>query len=87
MARGTLDDIRGGDVFENAAIVRRVLAGEPGPKQDMVALNAAAAFIGAGLVADFAAGIALAKEVIGSGKAMAKLEALIQKSKSFGQKP
>jgi anthranilate phosphoribosyltransferase len=50
-----------------------------------VALNAAAAFIGAGLVADFAAGIRLAQEVIGSGKAMARLGALIQKSKSFGQ--
>jgi anthranilate phosphoribosyltransferase len=50
----------------------------------MVALNAAAAFIGAGLAADFAAGVALAKEVIGSGKAMGKLDALIAKSKSFG---
>jgi anthranilate phosphoribosyltransferase len=87
LARGTLDDIRGGDVFENAAIVRRVLSGEPGPKQDMVALNAAAAFIGAGLAPDFGAGVALAKEVIGSGKAMAKLEALIAKSKSFGKQP
>ena len=78
LTRGTLEDIGGGDVFENAAIIRRVLAGEPGPKQDMVALNAAAAFIGAGLVADFAGGVALAKEVINSGKAMGKLEALIQ---------
>ena len=82
--RGTLDDIRGGDVFENAAIVRSVLGGEPGPKQDMVALNAAAAFIGAGLAADFAGGVALAKSVINSGKAMGKLQALIEKSKSFG---
>jgi anthranilate phosphoribosyltransferase len=84
LARGTLDDIRGGDVFENAAIVRRVLGGEPGPKQDMVALNAAAAFIGAGLAADFAGGVALAKEVIASGKAISRLEALIKKSKSCG---
>ena len=87
LRRGTLDDIRGGDVFTNAAIVRAVLAGEPGPKQDMVALNAAAAYIGAGLVPDFAEGIALAKEVIASGRARAKLEALIAKSKSFGPQP
>jgi anthranilate phosphoribosyltransferase len=85
LTRGTLADIAGGDVFANAAITRRVLAGEPGPKQDMVALNAAAAFIGAGLAADFAGGISLAKEVINRGKAEAKLEALIRKSKSFGQ--
>jgi anthranilate phosphoribosyltransferase len=50
----------------------------------MVALNAAAAFIGAGLVTDFAGGVALAKSVISSGKAMSKLEALIDKSKAFG---
>jgi len=85
LARGTLPDIAGGDVFENAGIVRRVLSGEPGPKQDMVALNAAAAFIGAGLVADFAGGVVLAKEVINRGQAKDKLEALIRKSKSFGQ--
>ena len=39
--RATLADIRGGDVFENARIVRQVLAGEGGPREDMVALNAA----------------------------------------------
>jgi anthranilate phosphoribosyltransferase len=50
----------------------------------MVALNAAAAFIAAGLAPDFPRGIDLAREVINSGKAMAKLEALIAKSKSFG---
>ncbi|MGQ9920117.1 MAG: anthranilate phosphoribosyltransferase [Desulfobacca sp.] len=87
LRRGSLADIRGGDVFANAAIVRAVLAGEPGPKQDMVALNAAAACIGASLVADFAGGIALAKEVIASGRALAKLEALIAKSRSFGPQP
>lgn len=84
LTRATLADISGGDVFANAAIIRRVLSGEPGPKQDMVALNAAAAFIGAGLVADFTGGVALAKEVINRGKALGKLEALIRKSKSFG---
>ncbi len=87
LRRGTLEDIRGGDVFANAAIVRAVLAGEPGPKQDMVALNAAAAFLGARLVPDFAAGIALAKEVIASGRARAKLDALIAKSRSFEPQP
>ena len=84
LKRAALADIRGGDVFENARIVRRVLAGEGGPKEDMVALNAAAAFIAAGLAPDFPAGIALARETIHSGKALGKLEALIAKSKSFG---
>jgi anthranilate phosphoribosyltransferase len=83
LARGQLADIKGGDVFENVRIVRQVLAGEGGPREDMVALNAAAAFIAAGLVPDFPGGIALAREVIHSGQALAKLEGLIEKSKSF----
>jgi anthranilate phosphoribosyltransferase len=84
LKRGTLEDIKGGDVFENARIVRQVLSGGGGPKEDMVALNGAAVFIAAGLSPDFPAGIALAREVINSGRALGKLEALIEKSKSFG---
>jgi anthranilate phosphoribosyltransferase len=37
------EDLRGGDVQHNADVVRRVLAGEPGPVRDAVVLNAAAA--------------------------------------------
>jgi anthranilate phosphoribosyltransferase len=85
LKRATLESIRGGDVFENAKIVRRVLEGEGGPREDMVALNAAAAFIAAGLSPDFPGGIALARETIRSGKALGKLEALIAKSKSYGE--
>jgi anthranilate phosphoribosyltransferase len=40
------EDLRGGDAAENAAIVRAVLAGEPGPRRDIVLLNAAAALGG-----------------------------------------
>jgi anthranilate phosphoribosyltransferase len=84
LPRATLEDIKGGDVFENARIVRQVLAGGGGAKEDMVALNAAAVFIAGGFCTDFPGGIALAKECIKSGKALGKLEALIGKSKSFG---
>ena len=44
---------KGGDARENAAIIRRVLAGEPGPARDVVLLNAGAALFIAG-----AAGVA-----------------------------
>jgi anthranilate phosphoribosyltransferase len=37
------DDLRGGDVHHNADVVRRTMAGEPGPVRDAVLLNAAAA--------------------------------------------
>ncbi len=43
IARAALDDLRGGDVAVNAAIARRILAGEVSPARDAVLLNAAAA--------------------------------------------
>jgi anthranilate phosphoribosyltransferase len=83
LKRATLEDIKGGDVFENARIVRAVLEGEGGPREDMVALNAAAAFIAAGLSPDFAHGVKLAQKTIRSGQALKKLHDLIAKSKAF----
>jgi anthranilate phosphoribosyltransferase len=76
IARGTLADIAGGDAAENAAIVRTVLAGELGPRRDVVVLNAAAALLAAGRAADLAAGVALARASIDSGLALATLDAL-----------
>ena len=43
----TLDDLRGGDAGHNAAVVRTLLAGRPGPIRDAVLLNAAAAIVAA----------------------------------------
>ena len=37
------DDLRGGDASVNAAVARRVFAGEPGPVREAVAVNAGAA--------------------------------------------
>jgi anthranilate phosphoribosyltransferase len=56
LPRATLADLRGGDPARNAAVVRAVLAGEPGPVRDIVLLNAAAAMAAAeGLAAVAAA--------------------------------
>jgi anthranilate phosphoribosyltransferase len=43
IARSEPDDLRGGDVEVNAAVVRRILGGEQGPVRDAVLLNTAAA--------------------------------------------
>jgi anthranilate phosphoribosyltransferase len=72
--------LRGGDAGENAAIVRRVLAGEPGPRRDVVVLNAAAALVVAGAAADLGEGLGLARASLDSGAAAARLEALVQAS-------
>ena len=75
--RCDLSELQGGDAAQNAAIVRAVLAGEPGPKRDVVLLNAAFALVAAGVANDVPAGIALAGDAIDSGRASAKLEQLV----------
>jgi anthranilate phosphoribosyltransferase len=45
-----LASLRGGDAAANAAILRAIFAGEPGPRRDVVLLNAAAVLIAAGAV-------------------------------------
>lgn len=68
---------------QSLAVVNGVLAGEQGPARDIVLLNAGAAIYVAGLAGSLAAGIARAAEVIDSGEAAGKLEALVSFSNSF----
>jgi anthranilate phosphoribosyltransferase len=77
IARARTEELRGGDAQENAAIVRRVLEGEPGPRADVVALNAGAALFVAEAAPDLAQGVVLARRSIASGAAKAKLVALV----------
>jgi anthranilate phosphoribosyltransferase len=76
--RAIPDDIKGGDAPENARIIREILDGQQGPKQDMVLLNAAAAFVAAGLDRDFKEGTQRARDSIESGRAREKLGNLIE---------
>jgi anthranilate phosphoribosyltransferase len=70
----------GGDAEANIVLARSVLAGEAGPHRDIVVLNAAAGLVVAGVVDDIADGVLAATEAIESGRAAAKLEALIEES-------
>jgi anthranilate phosphoribosyltransferase len=81
-ARVTIADLQGGDARSSAEIVRRLLAGEPGPKRDVVLLNAGAALEVAGRAADLEEGVALAAETIDSGAATAALERWVARSGS-----
>ena len=79
----TSADLAGGDAVENAQISRAILAGESGPKRDIVVLNAAAALFVAGAAAELGAGIELARQSIDSGAAAARLEQLIRATAAF----
>jgi anthranilate phosphoribosyltransferase len=80
MARANVSDIKGGDAKKNAAIVREVLDGQPGPRRDMVLLNAGAAFYAADKASDMERGIKMAAESIDSGMASQKLKQLVEKT-------
>ena len=81
-ARQPLAAIRGGDAQENAAILRNVLAGLPGPHLDVVLLNAGAALYVADRAASIEAGIAMAREAVASGGAMRVLEDYVRASRN-----
>ncbi|BAY25269.1 anthranilate phosphoribosyltransferase [Calothrix sp. NIES-2100] len=77
----TIGTLRGGNVQENAEILKAVLQGK-GTKaqQDAVALNASLALQVAGAIPllDHAQGIKLAKDILDSGAPWVKLEELVQ---------
>ena len=75
-----LEAIRGGDAFENADILRSVLNGEQSAYSDTVLLNAGIALFAYGKAKTMKEGIAIARESIESGRAKAKLQALIDYS-------
>ncbi|MDP2989842.1 MAG: anthranilate phosphoribosyltransferase [Kiritimatiellota bacterium] len=80
LSRAGSSALKGGTAAENAAILRSVLGGAPGPRRDVVLLNAAAGLVAGNLATTLRQGVALAKEVIDSGRAMLKLEKLIKVS-------
>jgi len=77
-----IGDLAGGDAVRNAAIIRGVLRGEPGAPRDVTVLNAAAALYVADRAPDLESGVSMAVESVDSGRAMEKLEALVERTRS-----
>jgi anthranilate phosphoribosyltransferase len=75
--RATLDQLTVTSPKESARAIRGILAGEPGPKRDIVLVNAGAALCAADAAPDVAAGIARAAEAVDSGAAATTLEKLV----------
>ncbi|MFH1999949.1 MAG: anthranilate phosphoribosyltransferase [Planctomycetota bacterium] len=80
LKRARLDEISGSSAGENAAHIRNLLLGRPGPRQDAVLLNAGFAAMLADRAGDVSEGVALAREAIASGKAGELLDRLCRVS-------
>jgi anthranilate phosphoribosyltransferase len=82
LPRATVADLRGGTPEESAVMMRDVLGGKlNGARRDAVLLNAAGAL--AAETGDFKSALAEARAAFEAGKALAKLDALIEYSQSF----
>ena len=76
--------MRGGTKEENAATMRRIFQGEPGPLRNIVLLNSGAALMAADRVDSVRQGVDAAAQVIDSGEAMKKLDGLVELSQRLG---
>ncbi|CAB4346532.1 unannotated protein [freshwater metagenome] len=70
----TDQQLSGGGPEENAAIIRAIFSGEPGPQREIASLNAGAAIYVAGRADSIGEGLELAREAIDSGAAAATLD-------------
>jgi anthranilate synthase/phosphoribosyltransferase len=71
-----VEALQGGGPEDNAAIAREVLSGAPGPRRDVVLLNASAALVVAGQAGDLRDGVRQAAAAIDDGRARAQLDRL-----------
>jgi len=72
---------------EAGPLLRRILAGEPGPRSDMVAVNAAFSLHLTGRVASLQAGVTQAQAILRSGRAAALLDAYVQSTQALQPTP
>jgi len=68
---------------QSLALMRSVLDDEPGPARDIVMLNAGVALYAANVAKSMADGVALARDALASGKAMAKMNQFVDATKKL----
>jgi len=76
--KSTLSDLTVNSPEESAHAIREILDGIPGPKRDIVLLNAAAAIIAGGMAEDFPEGLEIAAQSIDTGRAKDTLKNLVE---------
>jgi anthranilate phosphoribosyltransferase len=79
----SLDEIRGGEPEENAAVAREIFDGASGPARDIAVLNAGATIFVAGQADDLPAGVEKATDALASGAAKDVLEKLVERSRDL----
>lgn len=80
LTRASKADLLGGTPAENARITTDILKGAPGPRRDVVLMNAGAGLYIAGKADTIAEGVRLAAQLIDSGAAYTKLQDLVRES-------
>jgi len=68
---------------QSRALMQAVLDNESGPARDIVVLNAGVALYAANVAPSMAEGIALAREALASGKALAKMHQFVARTKEL----
>src|SRR3954452_16887325 len=87
LERARPEDVPAGTPDANAAVTRRVFAGEAGPERDLVALNAGAAIYAAGGAGTIADGVREAEGVLDAGRADAVLERFVARTTELAATP
>jgi anthranilate phosphoribosyltransferase len=82
--RAPLSAIIGGDAKENAKIMRNIFSNRAEtPQRDIVLVNAAAALMADGMAGDMQEGLEIARDALLSGKAIEKLQQIIDVSRKL----
>ena len=76
-------NLRVADPAESIAMLRGVLDNQPGPANDIVALNAGAALYAAGIADSIADGLARARAALADGSARARMEQYVATSRAL----
>jgi anthranilate phosphoribosyltransferase len=77
LRRGRYEELAGGPPDHNAAVTRRIFAGDTGPARDLAVLNAGAAIYVAGRSDTLEAGVRAAEQAVDSGAASQALDTLV----------
>jgi anthranilate phosphoribosyltransferase len=86
LPRASIRELLGGDRAQNAEIIRAILGGDPGPRRDVVLMNAAAALVAGNKARDLKEGAELAARSIDDGRARERLARLVSLTRELSRK-